>query len=744
MSGLSSASQSWLPPASIDEFRLRSRLGGGGMGHVYLAHDVSLDRAVALKFMADPDPDPAAKERLLSEARALARLQHPNVVAIYRIGEVDGRPYLAYELVVGEPLDRVPRPVPWERVLEIAIGLARGLAAAHGRGVLHRDIKPANAILTAEGVPKLIDFGIATLSSGNAPPSRLGAEPAAATEPAGLPASTEQVGLMDTFESLEPGDPGSFLLTQRRALVGTPIYLAPERWCGEPATASADIYAFGLLLYELLTGEHPRLEFTHEQLCSAAIPPLDEQRPGLPAPLAHVIDRCLRVEPGERIPSALALLDALESLAGVLRVLHRHRDEPSGTASPDEQSVQLVTESFARIWRRQEEFGQRFYAELFTRDPSLRLFFPTDLTAQQRKLTNTLHLAVELLRNPERLTSLLGDLGARHAVYGVEQSHFLSMGTALLAAIKAIDVTTSPEVEQAWINAYGTMARAVCAGLERMSQTVPPLPRYARLGRASIAYARLGQGRHDVVLVPGWLSHIEIGWQGAELGAWLRRLAELGRLVLFDRRGCGLSDALTARATLADRVAELRAVLDRAGIDRAVLLGEGFGAAVAAHFAAAFPKRTRALITVGTVVPGASAAPFSLHALDDAARRRLIVDAWGSPVLVDVLAPSKAHDSTFRRFWATYLRMASAPHNALALLEEALALTLPDPGLLGGVPVLALHRRGDRLASVAAARAFIAAIPHARFHELEGADHLACVGDTEALLSRIRDFVTAL
>lgn len=734
---------------SIDEFRIRSRLGEGAMGHVYLAYDVSLDRQVALKFIAAPNPDLAARERLLIEARALARLQHPNVVTIYRVGEVEGRPYLAYEFVVGEPLDRVQRPLPWERVLEIAIGIARGLSAAHDRSILHRDIKPANVILEAGGQPKLIDFGIATMSRDGDPPPESPSVSSAPSEretaPSEVPTPPQDAGYPSTYIAFEESTTANLTVMQRGAFIGTPIYLAPERWEGTPATASADIYAYGLLLYELLTGEHPRLEFTYEQLVSGAIPPLAERLPGVPAPLAHMIDRCLRVDPEERIASARALLESLESLAGVLRVLRRHREDAAGNMSPDEHSVQLVTESFARLSRRRDEFGQRFYAELFTRDPALRLLFPTALTEQQRKLTSALQLAIEQLRNPERLTSLLAELGTRHSAYGIDRSDFTTMGTALLAAIKAIDPdSTTTEVEQAWLTAYGTMARAVCSGLERMSQTVPPLPRYARLGRTSIAYARLGEGQYDLVWVPEWLSHVEGCWRGAELSAWLRRLAGIGRLILFDRRGCGLSDALNEKATMAERVAELRAVLDRAGVERAVLIGEGFGAAIAAHFAVAQPKRTRALVALGAVLPGAHAGSSPLYTLDAAARRRLVLDGWGSPVLLEELAPSQASSSTFRRFFAAYLRMSCPPLAALALLEESLAMTLPERSLLAGLPVLALQRGGDRLADATAARSFFAGIPGARFYELAGEDHLAYSSDTESILEHIRNFLSAL
>ncbi|HEU4727923.1 MAG TPA: serine/threonine-protein kinase, partial [Kofleriaceae bacterium] len=165
----------WRPPDEFEEYRLVRLLGRGAMGEVYLARDTLLDRAVAVKFV-QAARDPTARSRFLDEARAIARLQHPNVVAIYRIGEVSGHPYLVSEYVRGRPLDQLERPAPSHQVLEIALHLARGLAAAHRCGVLHRDVKPANAILSDEGCAKLLDFGVASVIDG-----------AAADEPAVAP-----------------------------------------------------------------------------------------------------------------------------------------------------------------------------------------------------------------------------------------------------------------------------------------------------------------------------------------------------------------------------------------------------------------------------------------------------------------------------------------------------------------------------------------------------------------------------
>ena len=131
---------------SFDGFELLHPLGAGGMATVFLARESSLDRLVAIKFIGANVADPQARQRLQREAKAIARLQHPNIVAIYRIGELLGQPYIAYEYVEGRPLDDLPRPLEWMRVLRIALGLSRGLAAAHHRGIVHREICTPNFV----------------------------------------------------------------------------------------------------------------------------------------------------------------------------------------------------------------------------------------------------------------------------------------------------------------------------------------------------------------------------------------------------------------------------------------------------------------------------------------------------------------------------------------------------------------------------------------------------------------------
>jgi serine/threonine protein kinase/formylglycine-generating enzyme required for sulfatase activity len=414
------------PPREFEEYRLLRPLGRGAMGQVFLAQDTLLERLVAVKFIATPAgrlPDAAARSRFFQEARAIARLQHPNVVAIHRVGEVRGQPYLVSELVRGEPLDRLPRPVDAQQALKLGIGLARGLAAAHRCGVLHRDIKPANAILSEDGEVKLLDFGLAEQQAsspgaearphtepqqhgalavdtrplapavaqsakdagaadtrplpGDAAPRPAGALPPAGSEPGAphgapsagealrrdspadtrptpgalqrAPASFEPAARTSRTEALAagvppsaPGDeperwaaaPGDETRSWREgawvAVPGTPLYLAPELWRGEPASRASDVYALGVLLYELCAGAAPYQDVPLTQLGRAVLagppPPLAGLAPGLPPGLAAVVDRCLAAEPSGRFESGDALREALEALA----VSERQEALPSG------------------------------------------------------------------------------------------------------------------------------------------------------------------------------------------------------------------------------------------------------------------------------------------------------------------------------------------------------------------------------------------------------------------------------
>ena len=317
----------WSPPGEFDEYRLIRLLGRGAMGEVYLARDSLLDRPVALKFVQSAG-DPVARARLFEEARAIARLQHPNVVAIYRVAEVAGHPYLVSEYVRGRTLDLLDRPVPWRQVLEVALDLARGLGAAHRSGVLHRDVKPTNAMLADDGRAKLLDFGLASVfddpaveEPGIAPPRERTAEPEAHVAPVDATRSRRPSWSAATTLSLtEPGQLGSPRAgTRRDYLLGTPLYMAPELWRGEPATRRSDLYSLGILLYELLASSPPHsgipLGVLGDFIQHRDVPRVGDIAPTIDPALAAIVDRLVERDAGARFASADALVVALEECA---------------------------------------------------------------------------------------------------------------------------------------------------------------------------------------------------------------------------------------------------------------------------------------------------------------------------------------------------------------------------------------------------------------------------------------------
>ncbi|MFT3766979.1 MAG: alpha/beta fold hydrolase [Minicystis sp.] len=767
-----STDHGWSPPPEFDGFRVIRQLGRGGMGQVYLGHDDALDRPVALKFLAASDPKFSARDRFLVEARAIARLQHPNVVGIYRVGEVDGRPYIAYELIAGKSLDQLPKPVPWQRALELTLGVARGLSAAHRREVLHRDVKPANVMVADTGEIKLLDFGLAKLLDLSSSPRSVRPEGRVSVPP-------HDVALGETMESGKPSrvDPeqatmeipssgvsgldDSASLTATGALLGTPLYMAPELWRGETATAESDVYALGLLLYELLSGRLPHEGLRPSEIADAVLtkppPPIRAICAGLPQALADVVDRCIRTRREERYPNAEEVRDALEAIRAFYEPFAGANE---ATVAPADE-IREVTASFARIAPRADALAMRMYERLFDESPHLRPLFPVDMTAQRRKLVGSLVVIVDHLRRPDRLFPLLEDLGRRHAAYGVKIEHFDAVGRALLGAIDDLDDALSDAARTAWQNAYAQISSAMRRGLEgerptplpgsivaasRAEQDLePPRTRYARSGEINLAYQVLGGGPIDLVLVNGWLTHLEVGWKWLPLARFLRGLGSIGRTIVFDARGTGLSDPIAPGqpVLLEEQMADVRAVMDAAGAERAALVGVGAGAGPAALFAATHPERTRALVLVGGAakITSVDGHPCGLDPAVIQQREAQIRASWGEPLFADLLAPSLARDDVFLRFWARYLRTAASPGAAVALLRSAAAIDVRPALAALHVPTLVLHRQGDRDVPIAQGRYLAQRIPGARFVELPGDDHLPWAGDSARILDEARRFL---
>ena len=259
----------------------------------------------------------------------------------------------------------------------------------------------------------------------------------------------------------------------------------------------------------------------------------------------------------------------------------------------------------------------------------------------------------------------------------------------------------------------------------------PRLPvQYARSGDVNIAYQVLGSGPIDLVFVMGWVSHLEYFWNEPSFARFLRRLAGFSRLILFDKRGTGLSDRIADLPTLEERMEDVRAVLSAAGSRRAVLLGVSEGGPMCSLFAATYPDQTEALIMIGTYARRLRAPdyPWAPTHEEREAFCREILEHWGGPVGIETRAPSVAADPAFREWWAAYLRMGASPAAAVALTRMNAQIDVRHVLPTIRVPTLVLHRTGDRCLLVEEGRYVASLVPGARFVELPGDDHLPFVG----------------
>ena len=273
---------------------------------------------------------------------------------------------------------------------------------------------------------------------------------------------------------------------------------------------------------------------------------------------------------------------------------------------------------------------------------------------------------------------------------------------------------------------------------------VTPGPvQYARSGDVNIAYQVCGTGPVDLVFVMGWVSHLEYFWKEPSFARFLTRLASFSRLILFDKRGTGLSDPVARLPTLEQRVDDVRAVLDAVGSRRAVLLGVSEGGPMCSLFAATHPSQTEALIMIGTYARRLRAPDYPWAPTREHRERffKEIVEQWGGPVGLAERAPSVAHDPAFREWWASFLRMGASPAAAIALTKMNAEIDVRRILPTIRVPTLVLHRTGDRCLLAEEGRYVASLIPQARYVELPGDDHLPFVGDQEALLGEIERFL---
>ena len=278
---------------------------------------------------------------------------------------------------------------------------------------------------------------------------------------------------------------------------------------------------------------------------------------------------------------------------------------------------------------------------------------------------------------------------------------------------------------------------------ERMPETL-----YAKSGDVNIAYQVVGDAPLDLVFVMGWVSHLEYFWNEPSFARFLMRLASFSRLILFDKRGTGLSDRVPNNElpTLEQRMDDVRAVMDAVGSDRAALCGVSEGGPMCSLFAATYPEKTFGLVMIGTYAkrirdeqyPWAPTPEQRQHFFDE------MKTHWGGPVGLEERAPSKANDPEFRNWWAKYLRMGASPGAALALTQMNAEIDVRQVLPTIRVPTLVIHRTGDLCLKVEEGRYVANQIPGAQFLELPGDDHLPFVGDQDAMLDEIEEFLTGV
>jgi pimeloyl-ACP methyl ester carboxylesterase/DNA-binding CsgD family transcriptional regulator len=269
--------------------------------------------------------------------------------------------------------------------------------------------------------------------------------------------------------------------------------------------------------------------------------------------------------------------------------------------------------------------------------------------------------------------------------------------------------------------------------------------RYARSGDIHIAYQVVGDGPLDLVFVMGWVSNLDELWQGPS-SRFLTRLASFSRLIVFDKRGTGLSDRFSELPTIEQRMDDVRAVMDAAGSERAALLGISEGGAMCAVFAATYPERTSALVLYGAYAKRTRTSDYPWAPTMEQRKEILsrIERDWGGPVNIQSLAPSAADDQQFRQWWATYLQRSASPGAALALSRMNSQIDVRHVLPAIRVPALILHRTGDENIPVGGARYMAEQIPGARLVELPGIDHLVFAGEQDDVLGEIEHFLTGV
>jgi serine/threonine protein kinase/Flp pilus assembly protein TadD len=447
---------------TISHYAVIDKLGGGGMGVVYQAKDTRLGRSVALKFLPDDVAhDPPAIERFHREARAASTLNHPNICTIYDIGEHEGRPFIAMELLEGQTLKhRISgKQIDISELLEIGIQIANGLDAAHAKGIVHRDIKPANIFLVERGQAKILDFGLAKLSPL-------------------LKHSAESVGATVSVAQVHGRPLEDEHLTSPGSSMGTIAYMSPEQARGETLDARSDLFSLGVVLYEMATGTAPFSGTTSAVIFDGILhstpTPAKELNSRLPIAFENVLSKTLEKDPDLRCQTAAELRADLKRLRRDIESSPKPAASKTGSGSVGH-AVAALQKSVAVLYFENQsgakedeyfrdgitedivtELSKIAQLEIFPRSEMLQ-FRDKPVTAQQvsQKLGAAYVLEGSIRRagNRVRITAQLVEASTRHSVWGERYDRQLEDVFAIQEEIarsiaQALRITLTPQEEK--------------------------------------------------------------------------------------------------------------------------------------------------------------------------------------------------------------------------------------------------------------------------------------------------------